>query len=113
VHANKKELFLHLKCVFFPPYQSAVLFQIYYIILLAKKKKTVVNLQVCTVTDLRVFLKLCQVYLKSQEKRNILFSSPKWNLGNVPKVVIIFQRQRLALALQITYPKQVIYNRLI
>jgi hypothetical protein len=53
------------------------------------------------------------VYLKSQEKRNILFSSPKWNLGNVPKVVIIFQRQRLALALQITYPKQVIYNRLI
>jgi hypothetical protein len=38
VHANKKELFLHLKCVFFPPYQSAVLFQIYYIILLAKKK---------------------------------------------------------------------------
>lgn len=78
-----------------------------------QKKKTVVNLQVCTVTDLRVFLKLCQVYLKSQEKRNILFSSPKWNLGNVPKVVIIFQRQRLALALQITYPKQVIYNRLI
>lgn len=92
---HTREVFLNLKYVLFFPYQCAVLFHCSAHTACNKLNSGIVLGH--TMEDLMVF-KLCQVYLKSLMRRNILFLTNMKSRKRLSKVGSTFQNSRLALS---------------